>query len=79
MSRIATASRSIHLGAAALAVFFTGAQLSVIEALAQQRQVSAHAQVVQLDRVVVTGQRASSQAAATRPIAACQPIEGATC
>ena len=53
------ASSSIRARSSAfvVAVLLTGSQLLLVEQLAQYRSVSAHAQIVQLERVVVTGHR----------------------
>ncbi|HEU4457740.1 MAG TPA: hypothetical protein VFR90_01285 [Methylibium sp.] len=71
MNRPSVAASSISVRAAAclFALGFTGSLLYGVDALAQQRSVSAYAQVVQFDRVVVVGQRlkASRQAANDDP------------
>ena len=49
-----------HAAAAAVALGLTAVQLVGVDALAQHRSVSPHAQVVQLERVVVTASRQSA-------------------
>lgn len=48
--------------ALAVALVVTGLGLAGVDGLARQRSVSPHAQIVQLDRVVVTGHRLAAQA-----------------
>lgn len=47
--------------ALAIALGVTGLGLAGMDSLAQQRTVSSHAQIVQLDRVVVTGHRLTAE------------------
>lgn len=59
-----------HAAAAAVAIGLTVGQLVGVDALAQHRTVSPHAQIVQLERVVVTAPR-STAAPAAKLTAAC--------
>lgn len=49
--------RSVQCFAVAVAVLVTAVQLRSVDSLAQHRTIAPHVQVVQLPRVVITGQR----------------------
>jgi len=75
------ASLPLRALALATALAVTGLGLVGVDGLARQRTVSPHAQIVQLDRVVVTGQRltAASPGAVVVADAHCEaPARGVT-
>lgn len=68
-----------HAAAAAVALVLTVGQLVGVDALAQHRTVSPHAQVVQLERVVVTAHRSAAAPADTQLAAACTATAARSC
>lgn len=68
-----------HAAAAAVAVALTAAQLVGVDALAQHRTVSEHAQVVQFERVVVTAHRSAAAPADVQLAAACSATAARSC
>lgn len=61
---------SVPLLAAAAALLLTSAQLVAVDRLAQQRQVGAVSQVVELPRVVISGKRIAAATPALQLAAA---------
>lgn len=68
-----------HAVAAVFALALTGAQLVGVDALAQHRTVSPHAQVVKLERVVVTAHRSAAAAPVATLASACTLAAVARC
>lgn len=85
MNQPIRSSLALRAVAAACALGVTAIGLVGVDGLAQKRSVSPYAQVVQLERVVVTGQRLSASVPAPRLVAAlgcsaaAQSVETAGC